>query len=81
MGGDATQEVSLELVRELLERLDGAFEKSPPEQRKAMLHLAISEITLTEGRKIDKIILTFDDKLQKYFIQEDPSANADMLPL
>lgn len=76
MGGDATQEVSLELVRELLERLDGAIEKSLPEQRKAMLHLAISEITLAEGRKIDKIVLTFDSKLQKLFMQEDPSANA-----
>ena len=75
IGGDACQEVSLELVRELLGRLDGAIEKASPEQRKAMLHLAVGEINLTEDKKIGKIVLTFDDKLQKYFMQEDPSAN------
>lgn len=74
-GGDANQEVPLELVRELLTKLDGAIETSSPEQRKALLHLAVSEITLAEGRKIDKIVLTFDEKLQK-LMQEDPSATA-----
>lgn len=68
--------VSLELVRGLLERLNGAVEKAPPEQKKALLHLAIDEITLMEGRKTDKIILLLDDELKKTFLQEDPSANA-----
>jgi site-specific DNA recombinase len=76
MGGDACQEVSLELVRELMEKLDGVIEKSPPEQRKSLLHLAVSEITLTEGKRIGKIVMTFDEKLHRYFLQEDPSANA-----
>ncbi len=75
VGDDVYQEVSLELVRELLEKLDGVIEKSPPEQKKTLLYLAVSEITLTKGKKIDKIILSFDDKLQKYFLQEDPSTN------
>ena len=73
IGDDACQEVSLELVHDILVKLDGVIEKSLPEQKKTLMHLAVSEITLTEGRKIDKIVLSFDDKLQKYFLQEDPS--------
>lgn len=76
MGGEAIQEVSLEIVRELLERQPEQLEKSSPEQRKAMLHLVVSKITLAEGSKIGNIALDFDDKLQKYFMQQDPSANA-----
>jgi len=30
----------------------------------------VSEITLTEDRKIDKIVLSFNENLQKYFLQE-----------
>ena len=33
----------------------------------------MNKIALTEGREIDKIILSLDDQLQKYFLQEDPS--------
>lgn len=33
----------------------------------------MSEITLTEDRKIDKIVLSFNENLQKYFLQEAPS--------
>jgi hypothetical protein len=75
MGGDATRELSLELVRELLERLDGVVEKSSAEQRKAMLQLVIGEITLVEGRKIGKVVLTLDEQLQNYFMKEGSSTN------
>lgn len=75
MGNGGTQEVSLEVVQELLGKLDRAIEKALPEQKKSMIHLAVGEITLTEDRKIGKVVLNFDDQLQKQLLQEDPSAH------
>ena len=85
IGGEAIQEVSLELVRELLEKLCVISEHSSPEQKKAMLHLAIKEITLVEGgekggklkknRKIGTISMSLGDELQM-FLQKDSSTVA-----
>ncbi len=73
MGDDGCQEISLEVIQQLLNKLDGVIETSPPEQKKTLLHMAVSEITLKENRKINKIVLSFDEKLHKCFLQEDPS--------
>ena len=86
MGGEVAQEVPLELVRDLLEKLDGIIERSSPEQKKAMLHLAIKEITLVKSqetagmalkrdRKIGTIFMKLGNELQT-FLQEDPSTVA-----
>ena len=86
MGGEVAQEVPLELVRDLLEKLDGIIERSSPEQKKAMLHLAIKEITLVKSqetagmalkrdRKIGTIFMKLGNELQT-FLQEGPSTVA-----
>lgn len=75
IGGKPAHKVSTEYVRELLIKLDGAIEQSNTEQKKMLLRLAIQEITLKESKEIDKIMLAFDDDLQRYISKENPSAN------
>ncbi|MCE5286070.1 MAG: recombinase family protein [Pelosinus sp.] len=74
IGGTGCQDIPIDLVRQLLEKVDVVIEKSPAEQQKMLLHLVINEITLTSDRKIDKITLSFTDNLEA-FLNEAPSAN------
>ena len=73
LGENGVRQVSFEAVCGLLARLDEMLEKVPLEQKKALLRLAIQEITVKEGRQIDQIALSFGE-LQKQMSQEDPSA-------
>jgi len=38
-----------------------------------LLYESINKITLIENKKIDKVILSLDDGLQNFFVQEEPS--------
>ncbi|RTE01748.1 recombinase family protein [Paenibacillus whitsoniae] len=71
-----TQTVNYEIVRSLVARFEALLQKSSFEQRKTLLHLIVSKITLNEKRQVDKIELIFDETTQHHFLSAAPSALA-----
>lgn len=65
--------LSFEAVRDLIARLGELLDKSSPSQKKTLLHLAIKEIIVGEGRKIQNIVLTISEKNQIAMNSEVPS--------
>lgn len=78
LDGDHAEPVSYETVRSLVERFENLLRYSNRDQRKTLLHLIISKITLTSDKKIDKIEMIFDEMTEQYFLRAAPStANAE----
>lgn len=65
--------LSFEAARDLIVRLNELLEKSSPGQKKTLLHLAIKEIIIGEGRKIQNIVLNISERSQIAMNSEVPS--------
>ncbi|MFC5703072.1 recombinase family protein [Cohnella faecalis] len=72
--GDYTEPVSYETVRSLLGRFEHLLRYSNRDQRKTLLHLIISKITLTSDKKVDKIEMIFDEMTEQHFLSAAPSS-------
>ncbi|WP_312522464.1 recombinase family protein [Anaerospora sp.] len=68
------REVPETLLRSLLMRFDLLLEQAPVEQKKMLLLMAVKEITLTEKKKIDKIILRFESDIGNDYLEQVPFA-------
>lgn len=69
---DTNQEVSYELVRSILQNFNNLLENCKSrEEKKKLLHLLISEITINEAREIDSIHLSINDSLVDYITKQD----------
>ena len=68
------REVTETLLRSLLMRFDLLLDQAPVEQKKMLLLMAVKEITLTEKKKIDKIILRFETDIGNDYLEQVPFA-------
>ena len=74
LNGDHAESVSYETVRSLLGRFEHLLRYSNRDQRKTLLHLIISKITLTSDKKVDKIEMIFDEMTEQHFLNAAPSS-------
>lgn len=69
---DTNQEVSYELVRSILQNFNNLLENcNNREEKKKLLHLLVSEITINEAREIDSLHLSINDSLIEYITKQD----------
>ncbi|MEF3309585.1 recombinase family protein [Paenibacillus sp. GYB004] len=74
LSGDHSESVPYKTVHSLIERFEHLLRYSNPDQRKTLLHLIISKITVTKDKKIEKIEMIFDEKTKHHFLNAAPSA-------
>lgn len=74
LDGDHAEPVPYETVCSLIERLENLLRYSNTDQRKTLLHLIISKITIGENKRIDKIDMIFDEMTEQHFLRVAPSA-------
>lgn len=53
------------------------LEVTAPEDKKTLLQLIISKITIKDKKAIDRIELHFDENVQKYFINNKEGESSD----
>ena len=69
---DTEQQVPYELIKSVLENFSMLLEKSGSrEEKKLLLHMIISEITINKLREIDSIKLKVNDKLIEYISKQE----------
>lgn len=69
---DTKQEISYELVKRILEDFNQVLENCESmEEKKKLLQMLISDITINEEREIDSIKLKLNDSLIEYLTKQD----------
>lgn len=63
--------IPYEVVRNTLSNFHKLLEITAPEDKKTLLQLIISKITIKSKKDIDSIELHFNEKIQKYFINDE----------
>lgn len=69
--------ISYEVVKNTLGNFHKLLEITVPEDKKTLLQLIISKITIKNKKDIESIELHFDDKVQKYFINSKEGESSD----
>jgi site-specific DNA recombinase len=72
MQDDNNQTLDYSFVKSVLSQIDKLLQLASADKIKALLHLAIKQITIKE-RKIDKIVLAFDENNLNHFLDLAPS--------
>ncbi|MDB2046529.1 recombinase family protein [Clostridium perfringens] len=68
---DVSEEIPYEFIKDILKNFSKVLNSSVSrEQQKKLLHMIISEITMSESREIDSIKLNINDKLVEYLVKE-----------
>lgn len=68
---DVSEEIPYEFIKDILMNFSKVLNSSVSrEQQKKLLHMIISEITMSESREIDSIKLNINDKLVEYLVKE-----------
>lgn len=67
----------LEVVKNTLGNFHKLLEITVPEDKKTLLQLIISKITIKNKKDIESIESHFDDKVQKYFINNKEEESPD----
>ena len=70
-----SQEIPFQFVKDVLSDFHSLLDKSPHDQKKMLLQLILSKITITDRKQIDTIELHFDEKIIKYFLDEEPPSD------
>lgn len=69
---DSSEQVSYELIKSILENFNSLLENcSSREQQKKLLHMLISEITISPSREVQSIKININDSLVKYLKCEE----------
>ncbi|WP_411170640.1 recombinase family protein [Clostridium sp. MB05] len=72
LADDASEEISYEFIKSVLDNFSKLLNsKESREQKKKLLHMIISEITINELREIDSIKLKINDSLVDYLSNEE----------
>ncbi len=69
--------IPYEVVKNTLSNFHKLLEITTPEDKKTLLQLIISRITIKDKKDIDSIELHFDEKVQKYFINNKEGESSD----
>jgi len=65
------------VVRNTLSNFHKLLEITAPEDKKTLLQLIINKITIKDKKDIESIELHFDEKIQKYFINNNEGESPD----
>ena len=72
LADDMSEEISYEFIKSVLDNFSKLLNsKESREQKKKLLHMIISKITINELREVDSINLTINDKLVDYISKEE----------
>ena len=72
LADDVNEEISYEFIKSVLNNFSKLLNsKESREQKKKLLHMIISKITINELRDVDSINLTINDKLVDYISKEE----------
>lgn len=69
--------IPYEVVKDTLSNFHKLLEITAPEDKKTLLQLIISKITIRNKKDIESIELHFDEKVQKYFINNNEGESPD----
>lgn len=69
--------IPYEVVKKTLSNFQRLLEVATPEDKKTLLQLIISKITIKDKKDIDSIELHFDENVQKYFINNNEGGSPD----
>ncbi|WP_034856431.1 hypothetical protein [Clostridium intestinale] len=69
--------IPYEMVKDTLSNFNELLEITAPEDKKTLLQLIINKITIKNKKDIDSIELHFDEKVQKYFINNKERESSD----
>lgn len=69
--------IPYEVVKNTLSNFQKLLEITAPEDKKTLLQLIINKITIKNKKDIDSIVLHFDEKVQKYFINNKEGESSD----
>jgi site-specific DNA recombinase len=69
--------IPYDVVKNTLSNFHKLLEITAPEDKKTLLQLIISKITIKDKKDIDSIELHFDEKVQKYFINNKEGESPD----
>lgn len=71
--------ISFELINEVMEKFKEVFlNMSTSQQRKQLIHLIVSQITMNEKREIDSIEIKINDDVITYLVKDElPKLNGD----
>jgi site-specific DNA recombinase len=69
--------IPYEVVKNTLSNFHKLLEITAPQDKKTLLQLIISKITIKDKKDIDSIELHFDEKVQKYFINNNEGESPD----
>ena len=72
LADDVSEEISYEFIKSVLDNFSKLLNsKESREQKKKLLHMIISKITINDLREVDSIKLTINDKLVDYISKEE----------
>ncbi len=72
LADDVSEEISYEFIKSVLDNFSKLLNsKESREQKKKLLHMIISKITINELREVDSINLIINDKLVDYISKEE----------
>ena len=72
LADDVSEEISYEFIKSVLDNFSKLLNsKESREQKKKLLHMIISKITINDLREVDSINLTINDKLVDYISKEE----------
>ena len=72
LADDVSEEISYEFIKSVLDNFSKLLNsKESREQKKRLLHMIISKITINELREVDSINLIINDKLVDYISKEE----------
>lgn len=69
--------IPYEMVKDTLSNFNELLEITAPEDKKTLLQLIINKIIIKNKKDIDSIELHFDEKVQKYFINNKEGESLD----
>jgi hypothetical protein len=69
--------IPYEVVRDTLNNFHKLLEITAPEDKKTLLQLIINKITIKNKKDIESIELHFNEKTQKYFINNNEGESPD----
>ncbi len=73
----ALDQIPTEYVKLMIHSFSKIFKVSNRDQRKVLLNLIIDKITVGSNKKINEIVLHFDENTQKYLVEEDSTDNVE----
>lgn len=77
MESNDSVDIPYEVVKDTLSNFHKLLEITVPEDKKTLLQLTIRKITIKNKKDIESMELHFDEKVQKYFINNKEGESSD----